>query len=65
MYQGLLDYMFRYYSKRYHKYDVHHQDQFTDIFDSDVDKTNNTSESIDRGLKKIQTMEKYKFSLEL
>ena len=45
--------MFQYYLTEDHKYGVLHQDHFTDMFNGDMDGTNNTSETINRGLKRF------------
>ena len=52
-YRCFLNYIFRYYLTEDHKYGVLHQDHFTDMFNGDMDGTNNTSETINRGLKKF------------
>ena len=54
-YEEFLNYMFRYYLTENHKYGILYQDHFTDIQNGDMDGTNNSSESINRSLKKFTT----------
>ena len=53
-YQEFLGYMFRFYLTENHKYDIPHQDHFTDIINGYMDGTSNASENINRSLKSFQ-----------
>ena len=54
-YQEFLTYMFRYYLTDHHKDGILYQDHFNDIQSGDMGRTNNSSKSINRGLKKFTT----------
>ena len=54
-YSSFLNYLFGYYFTADHKYGIMNQDHFTDMLNGDMDGTNNTSETINRGLKKFSS----------
>ena len=54
-YTEMRNYLFGYYFTEDHKYGILNQDHFTDMLNGDMDGTNNTSETINRSLKKFSS----------